>query len=350
MKIFAFWFIIAATFIGGIYGLSQILAPFVAALILAYICYPALDWMVKRLHINRGVANAIISSSLISLSALIFILVAPLVYEQLLLYISQIPAYKASLIEILMNISERLNGDPKTVSDFNEVTNSVTQAMLRVSYNLGNNIWSYTLTTLNVLFIFIMTPVIFAYILTDWPHILSALDTLIPLRQKRVTENLFAKVDRLLSAYLRGQFNICMILCCYYTSMFGLVGLDTFLLFGLITSITILVPFIGIVICYIGIILSSYISFGADVKLLYVSLIFVFGIAMEQYILTPRIIGSKIGLHPVWIMFAVFALGELFGLVGVFFAIPIAGIIKIFASHFIGRYKESDFYKNDRYL
>ena len=148
----------------------------------------------------------------------------------------------------------------------------------------------------------------------------------------------------MLSAYIRGQLNICLLLSAYYFIGLSLVGIDLALLLAIISGFLVIIPFIGAFISLFLMLVSCYFSYGASVEIVYILVLFVIAHIIESYILTPQIIGDKIGLHPVWIIFSVFAAGSVFGFVGIVFAIPIAGVIKILLFNMIEYYKSTKIY------
>jgi putative permease len=137
-----------------------------------------------------------------------------------------------------------------------------------------------------------------------------------------------------------------MLLTIYYVTGLSIIGLDLALLLGIFSGFLIIIPFIGVVLSFLMVTISCYFSFGAGTELIYVLILFARGYTVESYILTPKIIGDRIGLHPVWIIFSVFATANLFGFVGVLFAIPIAGITKVCLLNIIDYYKSSSMYKS----
>ena len=174
----------------------------------------------------------------------------------------------------------------------------------------------------------------------------SSIESMLPMRGKSKVREIFTSINQLLSAYIRGQLNICMMLAFYYVLGLNFIGLDLALLLGILSGFLIIIPFIGALISVLLVTISCYFTFGAGTELVYVIILYAVGHTVEGYILAPKIIGNRIGLHPVWILFSVFAAGSVFGFIGIAFAIPIAGIVKVLLSHAIDYYKSSNMYKN----
>lgn len=328
--------------------ISSILPPFIIALILAYILAPLISLISSKYHAKRTfIVLGIFAFFFVTVSASL-IIILPILYDQISSFIYKIPIYKAQLKNDLVPfVTEKISSiDPFIAGKMQELMLTTINSSFSLIMELWSNIWEYTKTTINIVIIMLLVPIVLIYLLKDWHKILACMDTLLPLKEKSKIREILSSINVLLSAYMRGQLNVCLLLCLFYSSGLLLIGVDFSIILGILSGLLIILPFIGIVISFLTSMIVGYFTFGLTSKLLYIVTLYICGILFEGYFLTPKIIGDKIGLHPLWIMFAVFACGSLFGLVGVFFAIPIAGIIKVLLYHAIVLYKNSTIYKS----
>ncbi|MGI4775821.1 MAG: AI-2E family transporter [Janthinobacterium lividum] len=348
MKNIVFWLSAFAGLIMFLVFFSKTLLPFFVAFIFAYLLHPIVSEICKRYNISRSLASSFIFIIVLSIFALVALILMPIIYQQLSILITKIPIYRHYIqTELVPVFAEKIqNLDPK-ISDkvTGSMQNFVNNFFLMLA-SLFNNLWGYTVATLNVLVIILLVPIILLYLLRDWPKVISCLDNLLPVQEKAKIRQVLFSINNLLSAYIRGQFNVCVILSTYYGIGLSILGIDLGLLIGIISGFLVIIPFIGVLISFLLAIIISYFSFGATIKLIYIIILYALGYAVEGYILTPKIIGNRIGLHPLWIMFSVFITGSLFGFVGIFFAIPLAGIIKVLLGYGIEYYKLSNMYDN----
>ncbi|HJK87804.1 MAG TPA: AI-2E family transporter, partial [Candidatus Megaira endosymbiont of Hartmannula sinica] len=168
---------------------------------------------------------------------------------------------------------------------------------------------------------------------------------IIPESQRKKIINLFGEFDEMLSSYIRGQFFLILLLSLYYILFFHLISFDFALVLGLLSGVMIIIPFIGAIFSFLVVIIVGYFSFGLSYNLLYLTLIFIVGHTIEGYIFTPHIIGKKIGLHPILILISLLLGGNMFGIEGVIFALPVAGILKILFIHMLNYYKNTRLYR-----
>jgi putative permease len=238
--------------------------------------------------------------------------------------------YKVQIQDYIPIISQKISHiSPDAVQKLKNVLESSVNEVLSIVVGSVNNIWHYTLATLNVTFFFFLVPVISFYMLRDWKNGIRILDFISSERARGIIKRFLFEMDKLLSGYIRGQLNVCILLCIYYCTGLWLVGFEFALLLGVITSFAVIVPFIGFAVCFCVAMVLGYLSFGITFNLLYVIIIYITGSILETSILSPKIIGDRIGINPLWIIFTVLAAGKIFGPLGLLFAIPIAGVVKI---------------------
>ncbi len=343
MKTFLIWLALISAFLWGVATLEQAITPFFISAIIAYISHPFVQKISAKFSIHRIFIILFIVFLVIFFVVGFGMIFIPLVTKQISLLISKIPAYKDyvqhNIIPILTQKLEHLGPDMAQKIDnlidasLNSVTNSIS--------NIVNHIFDYTSGLASILFTIILIPIVLFYFLKDWPQngvVLTALDQTTQTRVKK----LFAQIDILLSAYMRGQFKVCFIMAIYYSITLYLIGFDFALLMGIISGCAIILPLLGFFCAFLTSLMLAYFNFGISAELVYIAIAYAIGSILEGSILAPKIIGGKIGVHPLWIIFSVLACGHLFGLVGMLFAIPIAGIVKILIEFSLEIYKQQN--------
>jgi len=346
-KVF-FWVVATGIIITALTLISSVLMPFLVSGIMAYALHPAIDNLLLRYRLPRSITVLAISLLFFSIFTIIAIIVIPIIYQQLALLISEIPIYKNYLqTELLPNITTKIYSiDPNIADKFKTSMGNFINSIFFLITNLVDNIWHYTVVTVKLLVSTLLIPLALFYFLRDWSKMSNNITNLLPTKNKQKIQNIISSINDSLSAYLVGQLNVCLLLSIYYAISLSIIGVNFSLLLGVISGISVIIPFIGILISFSITMIISYFTLGMGGKLFYVMIIYFIGAISDSYILTPKIIGSKIGLHPLWVIFAVLALGNLFGFIGIFFAIPIAGIIKVLLSASIDSYKSSKFYNS----
>ncbi len=346
-KIF-FWGSVAAVIIALLCVISEIIAPFFISMIIAYLLNPVAHYLSLKCKLNKSVAVSVVFTLFASIFVIAMLFLLPIISRQILSLITNIPVYKRYLsVELVPLITTKIASlDPSVASTIKSIIQNFVNNIFSIMSGFANNFWHYTMATINMFTLTIITPVISYYFLENWDRMVASLESLLPLKNKIKIKEILGSINDLLGAYIRGQLNVCILLSCFYGICLSVVGVDSWLLLGLLSGFLVIIPFIGAFISFIITMIISYFSLGLTIKLIYVIIIYSVGAIFEGYVLTPRIIGNNIGLHPLWIIFSVFACGSLFGFVGIFFAIPIAGIIKILLFHSIEYYKNTSFYKD----
>ncbi|MCC8416393.1 MAG: AI-2E family transporter [Rickettsia endosymbiont of Gnoriste bilineata] len=343
-----FWVIVVGTIIVTLTLISNILMPFFIAGIISYILQPIIDNLSLRYKLSRTIVVSVISFLFFSIFAIVIVVLLPIIYQQTTLLISKIPAYKDYLqTELIPVITAKFYSiDPDIADNIkNSISNFVNGIFLLIT-GLANNIWHVTMVTINLFVLILLIPLILFYFLRDWSAMSENINLLLPLKGKKKILKILSAINTSLSAYIRGQLNVCLLLSIYYGVSLSILGVDLGLLLGVLSGFSIIIPFVGILISFSLTMIVSYFAFGMVSTLFYIIIIYLVGTIVEGYILSPKIIGDKIGLHPLWIIFAVLALGNIFGFLGILFAIPIASIVKVLFLAAIDFYKSSKFYKS----
>jgi putative permease len=324
----------------GLWFFESIVTPFFISFLLAYAMHPIVYKISSRYKLNKTFVVALTVVCIISGVILLMALILPLLYEQIALLITQVPVYKTYIQNnIAPALSERMQYvSPEIVIKIHSALDSAINDALGAIVSGANNILKYTGAAISMIFTAILVPIILFYFLRDWPHKNVPFIELIPTTSRKYVSTTLSRIDNLLSAYILGQFNVCCIMALYYSIGLSFIGLNIGILFGIISGIAIIIPFVGFAISFCAVMIVGYFDFGASSHLLYISLLYFVGSVLEGSIITPKIVGDRIGLHPLWIIFAVLSGGHLFGIVGLLFAIPAAGICKIFLDLAVERY------------
>jgi putative permease len=328
------------------YWQSHTIIPFLIAFITAYLLQPLSHWLERRLKLSKTYIAMLIISLFLLFIIIGVIVVVPFLYEQISLFIKKIPAYQENITSnIVPNLAGKLDEiNPTAAEKVRTYFQGTTERLLGETFNILNNLWHYTLTTLGFIANIILVPFVLYYFIRDWSSLTDALEDIVPIAYKARYKFLINEIDTLLAAYIRGQLNTCMILALYYSTILTIFRVDFALLLGFVSGFLIIIPFIGFAISLALSLLVAYIGEHSLAVSLYILIAYITGHALEGYILIPRLVGRSIGLHPVWVVFAILALGNLYGIIGIIAAIPVAGIIKILLKFAFGYYKNSELY------
>ncbi len=325
-----FWFIIFGIIILFLNEVRSILTPFIASLIIAYFLDP-LTIRLEKLKVKRGLTVSIIVGVFFLILVLSFIRLVPSLIHQVKAFILHIPDYEKYFAEFA---SKKLDGILiKVAPDFAETIRqqftNLSSEFFKYIMSAIQSIFDSGMAIFNLVGLILFTPILVFYLLRDWPSFTKNIKDILPINQKKVILDLFSQIDKVLSSYVRGQMSVCLLLALFYIVSLSLVGLDYALLVGIIAGFLAIIPYLGLIIGGLICALVALIQFS-DLKHMYITLvIFLFGHLIESYIITPKLVGEKVGLNPVWVIFSIMAGGALFGFWGMFFAVPIAAIVGV---------------------
>ncbi|ABE04686.1 AI-2E family transporter [Rickettsia bellii] len=342
-----FWLLFIGIFISGFMLISEAIRPFFIAFIISYLLQPAIEFVASKFKLSNKISSIVVYLIFLSIFFTALTLLVPVIYGQVSTFVNNIPKYKDYFqTEILPPIMTKIYAvEPNIADKIRDSLSNFINSIFTILGSLANNFWHYTLITINIFVLFLLIPIILFYFLRDWTRIIENMKSLLPLKSRHKILGILSSINSLLAAYIRGQLNICLLLSIYYSISFSIIGIDLALLLGILTGFLVIIPFIGTFISCFLTLTIGYLTFGATTQLFYIMVVYIIGNICESYILTPKIIGDKIGLHPLWIIFSIFACGSLFGFIGIFFAIPIAGVTKILLFNIIKFYKSSRFYR-----
>ncbi|MCK9916311.1 AI-2E family transporter [Microbacteriaceae bacterium K1510] len=344
----AFWLGAFVVFVLLLWLLSEILLPFVAGFAIAYLLTPTTDRL-QRMGLNRLVASLLLITLMVLAFVLIILLIAPLLGNQLVSLIDNIPGYVGKLQGLLRDpswpwlqklLGSGLNTD-KSMSDL------VTQGVGWLTA-FSKSLWSGGRALVSLFSLIVVTPVVAFYLIYDWHRMIETVDGWLPRQHRDTVRQLAREIDGAIAGFIRGQTAVCLILGSFYAVALSLAGLNFGLLIGLISGLITFIPYVG---SLTGLILSLAVAvaqFWPDYTWILVILgIFLVGQFFEGNLLSPKLVGDSVGLHPVWLMFALLAFGYLFGFVGLLVAVPLAATIGVLARFALRRYLESSLYTGD---
>lgn len=330
-----------------LYSLSPVLTPFFAAALLAYLGDPLADRLQKKF--SRSISVTIVFIALFSLLSIIAILVLPLLAQQLSFLIGNMPAYLDYIqINVLPLVAQKLALDI-TAIDFELIKKLFTahyaQAGGLVS-QLVSSLAASGIALIALLANMILIPVVTFYLLRDWDLLIANIDDLLPRKSRPVIAKLAKESDVVLAAFLRGQFIVMLVLGGVYAIGLWFVGLKLALLIGVLAGLVSFVPYLGFIVGILAASIAILLQTHDVMQLIPIFIVFGIGQLLEGMLLTPLLVGDKIGLHPVAVIFAVLAGGQLFGFVGILLALPVAAVLVVLLRYMHGEYKSSSVFND----
>lgn len=347
------WLLLAFLLIMGwlIYLLSPILMPFVFSAILAYLGNPLTDKLeaitIQKGQLGRTSSVILVFGSMLFALLLILILIVPIIESQISHLIKNMPIYIQWLSKsIIPWLDERLDLKISLIevnkvidllkSHWQQAGKSVLSFMGSISRS-GAILATWTMNL-------VLIPVITFYLLRDWGDLVTRFYNLLPRRIIFTANKLALETDIVLSAFLRGQFYVMLVLGCIYSLGLWFIDLKLALLIGMTAGLVSFVPYLGSIVGIVIACIAALFQFHDPMYLIPVSIVFIVGQSIEGMLLTPLLVGDKVGLHPVAVIFSVLAGGQLFGFLGILLALPIASIIMVILRHIHEIYQESNFY------
>ncbi|MCX8998998.1 AI-2E family transporter [Rhizobiaceae bacterium BDR2-2] len=341
-----FWGIALILFIAFLMVFRAILLPFVAGMALAYFLDPVADRL-ERLGLSRLMATVLILIAFVVVFVLALIIIIPVLAGQASEFIARMPGYIAQLQAIIATSSDTILPDwiGDQVAAIKENFSNYLAEGAGFLATLFGQIWNSGKALVDILSLFVLTPVVAFYLLLDWDRMIAKVDSWIPRDHLATVRRLAAEMDAAISGFVRGQGSLCIILGLYYGIGLSLAGLNFGLLIGLFSGAVSFIPYIGSI---LGLVLAlgvALVQFWPDYAMIALILVIFFsGQFIEGNILQPKLVGNSVGLHPVWLMFSLFAFGALFGFVGLMVAVPAAAAVAVLVRFAIGRYLDSDLY------
>jgi predicted PurR-regulated permease PerM len=328
-----------------IYLLTPILMPFLSAAVLAYIADPLADKLEKKM--SRTLAVSVVFFGLSLFAILLLLILLPLLERQFIVLAEKLPLYiDRAQLYILPLLKEQFGLDVGSF-DLNTLKQSLSNYWKTaggIAANILSSISHSGLVLAGWIANFLLMLVVTFYLLRDWDYLMAKIHALLPRKNEKIIVTLAKESDEILGAFFRGQMLVMLALSAVYTIGLMLVGLDTALLIGVLAGLVSFVPYLGFIVGIVVAGIAVLIQFQEIMPLFYVAIVFMTGQMLEGMLLTPWLVGEKIGLHPVAVIFSVLAGGQLFGFVGVLLALPVAAVIAVLLRHVLERYTESELY------
>ena len=337
-----YWGVAAAVFLVVLWFLGDVLMPFLVGGAIAHFLDPIADrleaWGMKRIW-----ATVTISIIAVLVFALLILLVVPSLVNQAVQLVEVVPQIvgnvKTFLIERFPDIVDQ---DSVLRQSFDQVATTLQER----GGELLNTVLSSAMGVINVVMLVVIVPVVTFYLLWDWDRMVAAIDDLLPRDHAPTIRQIMADIDKTLAGFIRGQGTVCLILGTFYAVALMIIGLQFGLIVGAIAGLLTFIPYIGALVGgALAIGLGLFQFWGEWWLLGGVIVIFMIGQFLEGNFLTPNLVGSSVGLHPVWLIFALSAFGTIFGFVGMLVAVPVAAALGVVARYLVSRYKEGRLYR-----
>lgn len=343
-----FWLGSLVVFVLFLVLFRDVLLPFIAALALAYLLDPLADRL-ERVGMSRLAATIVILFVFILIFALVLILLVPLLGQQLAGLVARLPGDAAKLQALVLEKGapwlERFGGGDLTKEAQNSLGNLVGEATKWVG-GLLQSLWSGGTAIVGIFSLLVLTPVIAFYLLVDWDRMVATVDSWLPRDHRDTIRGLAHEMDTAIAGFLRGQALVCLLLGGFYAIGLSIVGVNFGALIGIISGFLSFIPYVG---SLTGLVLAvgvATVQFWPDWTWPLAALgVFLVGQFLEGNIFQPKFVGDSIGVHPVWLMFALLAFGSLFGFVGLLLAVPLAAIVGVLCRFALRQYLASKLYR-----
>jgi predicted PurR-regulated permease PerM len=337
-----YWGIAAVVFFIVLYLLGDVILPFVVGGAIAYLLDPIADRL-QRSGLSRVASTSVISIAMFLIVVLLILAVIPTLVNQLTALVNSAP-----------DIATRLQGFlTERFPELTDETSTIRQTLAKIAASiqarggeLANTLIGSALGVINAVVFLVVVPVVAFYLLLDWDKMVARIDALLPLDHAVTIRRLAREVDRVLAAFVRGQLSVCLVMGLYYAVALMFAGLQFGMVVGAIAGAITFIPYIGALLgggLAIGLALFQF--WGDWVSIGIVAAIFAVGQFLEGNIITPRLVGNSVGLHPVWLLFALSAFGAVFGFLGLLVAVPVTAMIGVLTRFGISQYTRSPLYK-----
>lgn len=325
------WLAAAAMLAWLVYLLSPILTPFVAAAILAYLCAPLVDWLCAR-NMPRTTAALLVMLLLFGLIIALALLLLPVLQKEIALFTSRLPSFFEALraklapfMQQYLHIDFQWNGEAFRNWMGSQWQQGAGGMADKVLPWLGGG----SAALLSLLMNAVLLPVVLFYLLRDWPLLLQRLEELIPRRRHGLSMKLVTEADAVLDEFLRGQIIVMLAMSVFYACGLWFAGLEFALPIGLVAGMLVFIPYVGVVTGLVLATLAAAAQFTSFGSVLLVWVVFAAGHLLESMVITPRLVGERIGLHPLAVIFALLAFGQMFGFFGVLLALPLSAVLLV---------------------
>lgn len=345
------WLIAGSVVVAGwlVWLLAPVLTPFAAGALLGYLGDPLVDRL-QKLRLSRTLAVCVVFGAMLLVLVLALLLLVPLIESQVTRLIQSLPAYLDWIQNRLAPWVQDRFGAGAEVLDVDQLA-----VVLREHWQQAGGIAATVLGSISRsgmavigwIMTLVLIPVVAFYFMRDWDDLLESIRELLPRRVEPTVVTLARESNEVLGSFLRGQLMVMLALGVIYSAGLWLVGLDLAFLIGMVAGLISFVPYLGSIVGVLAACVAAAAQFTDLIHIVFVLAVFGIGQTLEGMVLTPLLVGDRIGMHPVAVIFAVLAGGQLFGFVGVLLALPVAAVIMVLLRHAHDRYKESHLYRRE---
>jgi predicted PurR-regulated permease PerM len=335
-----------AAVIAAVVLLREILLPFLAGMVIAYLLDP-LASRLERLGLNRLVATLVIVAVFITGIAALIFFTTPIIVRELAYFIEHFPVYIKQLQSLATSpdhpwlsklVGEGLGTAEKSIGELTTLAAGWSAAFLR-------SVWSGGRALISVFSLAVVTPIVACYLVYDWHRMIAVVDNWVPPSRRDTIRALAREIDDTIGGFVRGQSVICIVLGLFYAAALALIGLNHGVLIGVSAGLISFVPYLG---SLAGLVVSTCVAVAqfwpSWALIAAVPAIFFVGQSLSDYVLSPYLVGRRVNLNPVWLMFALFAFGYLFGFVGLLIAVPLAAALGVLTRYALAQYYSSPLY------
>ncbi len=327
---------------------SAVLLPFVAGFAIAYFLDPVVEKL-GAMRLNRTLATSVVLISFFLIFGVALVLLLPVLEKQFVDFAAKVPelltAAQAKLAAVVSRLSAELS--PQDMERLKGVAGGFAGDALKLAGQLLGKVWSGGLALFNLLSLIFITPIVAFYILRDWPIIVRTVDSWLPRDHAATIRELVNEADQMISGFVRGMGVVCLILAAVYGFALTAIGLDFGLVIGISAGLISFVPFVGAILGFLAAVGMALVQYAEWGPIAVVAGVFIAGQVLEGNILTPKLVGERIRLHPVWIIFALLAGGTVAGFSGLLVSVPVAAVIGVLVRFTTGRYVGSQMYRGN---
>ncbi|MCC7274995.1 MAG: AI-2E family transporter [Alphaproteobacteria bacterium] len=339
------WLAILVALIAALYLVREILLPFVVGLLVAYLLSPTVDRL-QGMGMPRWLGTTLVGGGFVVVVTAALFLVVPLLVEQTVSLVERLPEIATGVKNRVLQLSDAIRDrlEPEQAAGLEAFVEKQLGNLATWLAAIAGNILGSGIALFNALSLVFITPVVGFYMLRDWHHIIATVQANMPAAHEAEIDQLARRIDRRLSGFVRGQAVVCVSLGVIYAVALSIAGLEFGLAIGIFAGFVSFVPYVG---SLSGLVLSTAVAifqFPDWTSVAVIVAIFLAGQALEGNVLTPLLVGDRVGLHPVWVIFALLAGGAVFGFLGLLLAVPAAAVLGVLVRYVLERYRVSELY------
>ena len=341
-----FWLLISAAMVAVLWLFKPVLTPFLTGIVVAYFLEPMVS-AVERRGVSRWIGSLLVLILFFLFVVAVLLLMVPVLSHQIVNLIDSLPEYISVLREQYMPWAQSWLSR-FSIQDVDKIREAAAQSTGDAVGLVGktlHHIVSRSFAFIDAIMLSILAPVTAYYVLRDWNNFIKAVDDLIPRRHHKIVREQMADIDQTLSGFIRGQAMVCAVLVFIYSAGLALCGLKYGATIGIVAGVLTIIPYVGTVFGWATSFILACVQFDGDwMRIGAVISVFAIGHVLESYVLTPKFVGDRVGLHPVWILFALMAGMELMGFFGALIAVPVAAVVGVLVRFAARQYKANAVY------